>query len=49
MIKRMTEEDYDELFAMWTNTSNMGLRSLDDSREGILQQIHNRQGKSAFV
>lgn len=35
MIKGMTEEDYDELFAMWTSIPNMGLRSLDDSREGI--------------
>lgn len=35
MIKRMTIEDYDELFVMWKNTPNMGLRSLDDSKEGI--------------
>lgn len=35
MIKKMTIEDYPRLFALWSNTSNMGLRSLDDSREGI--------------
>ncbi|MDO5345206.1 MAG: GNAT family N-acetyltransferase [Lachnospiraceae bacterium] len=35
MIKRMTLDDYDELFAMWRSTPNMGLRSLDDSKEGI--------------
>ncbi len=35
MIKVMTIDDYDELFAMWKNTPNMGLRSLDDSKEGI--------------
>lgn len=31
MIKVMTIEDYDELFEMWMNTPNLGLRSLDDS------------------
>ena len=35
MIKEMTIDDYDELFTMWKNTPNMGLRSLDDSKEGI--------------
>lgn len=35
MIKVMTIDDYDELFTMWKNTPNMGLRSLDDSKEGI--------------
>ena len=35
MIKVMTINDYEELFELWTNTPNMGLRSLDDSKEGI--------------
>ena len=35
MIKVMTINDYKNLFAMWKNTPNMGLRSLDDSKEGI--------------
>ena len=35
MISVMTIEDYDELIELWRNTPNMGLRSLDDSREGI--------------
>lgn len=35
MIKKMRIENYEELFAMWKNTPNMGLRSLDDSKEGI--------------
>lgn len=35
MLKVMTIEDYDALFTMWKNTPNMGLRSLDDSKEGI--------------
>ena len=35
MIKVMTISDYENLFAMWKNTPNIGLRSLDDSKEGI--------------
>ena len=35
MIKKMTIDDYEKLFEMWQNTPNMGLRSLDDSKEGI--------------
>lgn len=35
MIRVMTIDDYEALFAMWTSTPNMGLRSLDDSKEGI--------------
>lgn len=35
MIKVMTINDYEELFELWKNTPNMGLRSLDDSKEGI--------------
>jgi len=35
MIKVMTINDYEELFIMWKNTPNMGLRSLDDSKKGI--------------
>lgn len=35
MIRLMTTNDYEALFVMWKNTPNMGLRSLDDSKEGI--------------
>lgn len=35
MIRTMTIEDYDELVTMWKHTPGMGLRKLDDSREGL--------------
>lgn len=35
MIRVMTIEDYEALYEMWKNTPNMGLRTLDDSKEGI--------------
>lgn len=36
MIRTMTISDYEEVFELWKQTENMGLRSLDDSKEGIL-------------
>lgn len=35
MIRNMTVNDYEKVLQLWTNTKGMGLRSLDDSREGI--------------
>lgn len=35
MIKIMTLDEYEALFTMWKSTPDMGLRSLDDSKEGI--------------
>lgn len=34
-IRLMDIADYKELFQLWTSTTGMGLRSLDDSKEGI--------------
>lgn len=48
MIKAMTTEDYDELFEMWMNTPNLGLRSLDDSKEGIFRFLE-RNPNTNFV
>lgn len=33
----MTINDYDQVFELWINTKGMGLRSLDDSIEGIIR------------
>ncbi len=34
-IKVMTIDDYEKVYQLWSNTSGMGLRSLDDSKMGI--------------
>ncbi|GFZ31419.1 N-acetyltransferase [Clostridium zeae] len=34
-ISLMTIEDYDKVYKLWTNTSGMGMRSVDDSLQGI--------------
>lgn len=48
MIKNMSMDDYQSLILMWQNTPNMGLRSLDDSREGISAFL-KRNPNSNFV
>lgn len=48
MIKIMTIDDYEELFSLWKNTPNMGLRSLDDSKDGISRFL-NRNPNTNFV
>lgn len=34
-INLLIIEDYDKVYQLWTNTKGMGMRSLDDSFEGI--------------
>jgi hypothetical protein len=34
-INLLMIEDYDKVYQLWTNTKGMGMRSLDDSFEGI--------------
>jgi ribosomal protein S18 acetylase RimI-like enzyme len=34
-IRIMTIEDYESVYKLWSNTAGIGIRSLDDSREGI--------------
>ena len=35
MIRVMTIEDYDEVYGLWKKIRGFGIRSVDDSREGI--------------
>ena len=35
MIREMAIDDYERIFDLWKSTGGMGLRSLDDSLEGI--------------
>lgn len=48
MIRVMTIDDYQALFELWKNTPNMGLRSLDDSQEGIARFLE-RNPNTSFV
>lgn len=35
MVRIMTVDDYDGVYALWTKIRGFGLRSVDDSREGV--------------
>lgn len=35
MIRTMTMEDYEEVHALWMTIHGFGIRSIDDSREGV--------------
>ncbi|WP_425802354.1 GNAT family N-acetyltransferase [Desulfitobacterium sp. Sab5] len=47
-IRVMSIEDYDKVYELWTNTEGMGLRSLDDSYEGI-DQFLKRNPATNFI
>lgn len=48
IIRLMSIEDYDRVYSLWTGTAGMGMRSLDDSREGI-ERFLKRNPNSNFV
>ena len=48
-IRPMTMEDYEEVFDMWQSISGFGIRSWDDSREGIEKFIARNPGLSVVA
>ena len=34
-IRVMTMEDYDKVYELWMSISGFGIRSIDDSKEGV--------------
>lgn len=47
-IKKMTINDYDEVYNLWINTPGMGLNNIDDSREGIERYL-KRNPETCFI
>lgn len=47
-IRTMTIDDYEGVYKLWINTSGMGMRSIDDSKEGIEKYL-NRNPKTCFI
>ena len=47
-IKVLTMGEYDRLIQLWNETEGMGLRSLDDSREGI-ERFILRNPETSFI
>lgn len=48
MIRVMTMEDFDEVHALWMRIHGFGIRSMDDSKEGI-QRFLERNPKTSAV
>lgn len=48
LIRKMTINDYEEVYQLWANTSGMGMRSIDDSKKGIEKYL-NRNPETCFV
>lgn len=47
-IRKLSILDYDRLYALWSGTKGMGLRSIDDSKEGI-ERFLRRNPSTCFV
>ena len=45
----MTVEDYDKVYALWLSIKGFGMRSMDDSREGIEAFIRRNPNTSAIA
>lgn len=48
LIERMKIDDYDEIHQLWSNTSGITLRTIDDSKEGI-KRFLKRNPKNNFI
>lgn len=48
MIRLMTLDDYDAVYALWLRCAGMGLNDVDDSREGIARYLR-RNPDTCFV
>lgn len=48
IVREMTIDDYDKVYALWTNIQGFGIRTLDDSREGI-ERFLKRNPTSSVV
>ena len=45
-IRVMTMEDYDEVYRLWMGIHGFGIRSVDDSREGVERFLHRNPDTS---
>jgi ribosomal protein S18 acetylase RimI-like enzyme len=49
LIRAMTIEDYDEVRALWMTIHGFGIRSVDDSREGVELFLKRNPGMSVVA
>lgn len=49
IVRTMTIEDYDGLYALWMTIKGFGIRSIDDSREGVEQFLRRNPSTSVVA
>lgn len=49
MIRTMQIEDYEEVYALWKRIRGFGLRSIDDSREGVARFLTRNPSTSVVA
>ncbi|GAA0805792.1 N-acetyltransferase [Faecalicatena orotica] len=49
MIRVMTIEDYDGVYALWMTIKGFGIRSIDDSREGVRRFLKRNPATSVVA
>ncbi|MBD5636636.1 MAG: GNAT family N-acetyltransferase [Clostridia bacterium] len=47
-IRKMTIEDYDEIYSLWLSCKGMGLNNLDDTKDGIAKFLE-RNPETCFA
>ena len=48
-VRTMTKEDYQGLYALWKTIRGFGMRSIDDSREGVERFLKRNPGTSVVA
>lgn len=49
LIREMTMEDYSQVYGLWTDIKGFGIRSLDDSMEGVERFLRRNPGTSVVA
>ena len=49
IVRTMTIEDYDGLYALWMTIKGFGIRSIDDSREGVERFLRRNPSTSVVA
>ena len=49
LIREMTIADYDQVYDLWTEIKGFGIRSIDDSREGVVRFLRRNPTTSVVA
>ena len=48
-VREMKKEDYDKVYSLWMSIHGFGIRSVDDSREGVARFLDRNPGISVVA